>query len=70
MKKILISLMALGMFAAFSGIARAEGDTSSAETTKTEKAGGKTTKSTKKSEKKADGTGSTETKTETTKTAK
>ena len=69
MKKILISLMALGMFAAFSGIARAEGDTSS-ETTKTEKAGGKKTKTTKKVEKNADGTGSTETKTETTKTAK
>lgn len=67
MKKILIALTAVGMFAAFSGIARAEGDAATTKTEKTEKAGGKTTKTTKKSEKAADGSATTTEKTETKK---
>ena len=58
MKKILIALSALGMFAAFSGIARADETPAPAKTEK------KTTKSTKKDAKA--GEGSTETKTEKT----
>ncbi len=48
MKKILIAVSALAMFAAFSGIARAGEEAGAPKTEKTEKAGTKTTKSTKK----------------------
>jgi hypothetical protein len=70
MKKLLIAVSAFALFAAYSGMARAEGDSTSTETKTETKAGGKKTKKTKKTDANADGTGSTETKTETTKTAK
>jgi hypothetical protein len=59
MKKILISLSALAMFAAFSGVARAGEEAAPAKAEKTTK------KSTKKTDKAA-GEGATETKTEKT----
>jgi hypothetical protein len=64
MKKILVALTALGMFVAFSGIARAQDDATKTETTtktkkkkkaKTDEAGGDTSK-TEKTETKKDST--------------
>jgi hypothetical protein len=63
MKKILIALTALGMFVAFSGIARAQDDATKTDTT--------TTKKTKKKKAKTDEAGATDTtKTEKTDTKK
>jgi hypothetical protein len=67
MKKILIAVSAFALFAAYSGIARAQDEATKTETTETK--GAKKTKKSKKTEKTTDaagaGTTGTETKTET-----
>src|SRR5689334_755868 len=64
MKKILIAVSALAMFAAFSGIASAgEEGGSTTRTEKTEQTAGKTKKSVKKTDKASDGTTATTEKT-------
>jgi hypothetical protein len=65
MKKILIAVSALAMFAAFSGIASAgeEGGGSTTKTEKSEQTAGKTKKSVKKTDKASDGTTATTEKT-------